>query len=295
MKRFVAIDTRETTVFDVVVAKDLITAVRQMYERVYPQYDPRDLSFRQVGQFAWSEHAHMLDVYLIPADLQDVYRGRCDDDIITSIERYDGMFISRVKCETKKNADLESAIKNARGGFTLATEAAALTHGHPAGSLSAGHFAVMIAALLRGESFSQALDGANSELRRHSGHDEVTRAIDAARMLAARGRPSPEQLESLGAGWVAEEAISIAICCALVAKDFRDGVLLAVNHSGDSDSTGSLAGNLLGAQMGIGSIPPSWLERLELRDVIERLAIDLNAIASGTLALPQAWDAYPGH
>jgi hypothetical protein len=47
--------------------------------------------------------------------------------------------------------------------------------------------------------------------------------------------------------------------------------------------------------MGIGSIPPSWLERLELCDVIERLAIDLNAIASGTLALPQAWDAYPGH
>jgi ADP-ribosyl-[dinitrogen reductase] hydrolase len=91
----------------------------------------------------------------------------------------------------------------------------------------------MIAGLLRGESVSQALDGANSELRRHSGHDEVTRAIDAASMLAARGRPSPEQLESLGAGWVAEEAISIAICCALVANDFRDGVLLAVNHSGD--------------------------------------------------------------
>jgi ADP-ribosylglycohydrolase len=181
------------------------------------------------------------------------------------------------------------------GVFTLATEAAALTHGHPAGSLSAGHFAVLIAALLRGESFSQALDGANSELQRHSGHDEVTRAIVAARMLAARGRPSPEQLESLGAGWVAEEALSIAICCALVAKDFSDGVLLAINHSGDGGSTGSLAGNLLGAQMGIGSIPPSWLERLELRDVIERLAIDLNATASGTLALPQAWDAYPGH
>jgi ADP-ribosyl-[dinitrogen reductase] hydrolase len=94
----------------------------------------------------------------------------------------------------------------------------------------------------------------------------VTRAIDAARTLAARGRPSPEQLESLGAGRVAEEALAIAICCALVAKDFRDGVLLAVNHSGDSDSTGSLTGNLLGVQLGVGSIPPSWLERLELQN-----------------------------
>lgn len=117
MKRFVAIDTRDTTVFDVAVAKDLITAVRQMYERVYPQYDPRDLSFRQVGQFAWSEHAHMLDVYLITADLQDVYRSRCDDDIITSIESYDGTFISRVECETKKKVDLELAIKNATSGL----------------------------------------------------------------------------------------------------------------------------------------------------------------------------------
>jgi ADP-ribosyl-[dinitrogen reductase] hydrolase len=153
----------------------------------------------------------------------------------------------------------------------------------------------LIAALLRGEPLRRALDAANSELRRHSGHDETARAIDAAQMLAARGRPSPEQLESLGGGWVAEEALSIAICCALVATDLRDGLLLAINHSGDSDSTGSIAGNLLGVQFGVGAIPDSWLQRLELREAIERLAIDLDAVASGALALPEAWDAYPGH
>jgi ADP-ribosyl-[dinitrogen reductase] hydrolase len=177
--------------------------------------------------------------------------------------------------------------------FTLATEAAALTHGHPAGSLSAGHFAVAIAALLRGEPLSHALDAADSELRRHGGNDDVTRAIDAARMLAARGRPSPEQLESLGGGWVAEEALAIAVCCALVAKDFRDGVLLAVNHSGDSDSTGSIAGNLLGVHFGFDAIPSTWLERLELREEIERLATDLNAFVSGTTTWPQVLEAYP--
>ncbi len=68
-----------------------------------------------------------------------------------------------------------------------------------------------------------------------------------------------------------------------------------INHSGDSDSTGSITGNLLGVQFGVGAIPQNWLKRLELREAIERLATDLNAIASGTLALPQAWDAYPGH
>jgi len=97
--RYVAIDTRDTTIFDVVVAKDLITAVRQMYEKVYPQHHPSKLSFRQVNRFAWNEHAHMLDVYEIPADLQDVYRGRCDDDIMISIESTDGTFVSRVECQ----------------------------------------------------------------------------------------------------------------------------------------------------------------------------------------------------
>ena len=111
----------------------------------------------------------------------------------------------------------------------------------------------------------------------------------------AHGQPSPEQLESLGAGWVAEEALAIAVCCALAAKDFRDGVLLAVNHSGDSDSTGSIAGNLLGVQFGVNTIPHTWLEKLELRDAIERLAVDLNVIASGTVTWRQAWEAYPGN
>jgi len=79
----------------------------------------------------------------------------------------------------------------------------------------------------------------------------------------------------------------------LVAQNFRDGVLVAVNHSGDSDSTGSIAGNLLGVQFGVDAIPHAWFEELELGDVIERLAIDLDAIPSGKLSWPQAWEAYP--
>jgi len=35
---------------------------------------------------------------------------------------------------------------------------------------------------------------------------------------------------------VAEEALSMGLYCALGAKDFEDGIILAVNHSGDSDS-----------------------------------------------------------
>jgi len=60
-----------------------------------------------------------------------------------------------------------------------------------------------------------------------------------------------------------------------VARDFREGVLLAVNPSGDSDSTGSIAGNLLGLIHGRSGIPADWLQQLELRDVVKRVAQDL--------------------
>lgn len=52
-------------------------------------------------------------------------------------------------------------------------------------------------------------------------------------------------------------------------------MLAAVNHSGDSDSTGAIAGNILGAQSGIASIRAAWLDALELRVPLERLARDL--------------------
>ena len=76
---------------------------------------------------------------------------------------------------------------------------------------------------------------------------------------------------------MAEEALAMGLYCALGAKDFEDGIILAVNHSGDSDSTGSITGNLLGAAAGIEAIPERWLARLELRSTIEAIATDLAA------------------
>ena len=106
-------------------------------------------------------------------------------------------------------------------------------------------------------------------------HEETSAAIDGALELAASGDVTPEALETLGGGWVGEEALAIGLCCALVAPDVRTGLLLAVNHGGDSDSTGSIAGNLLGAMHGLDALPRDLLDGLEGRDVIERLAREL--------------------
>ena len=87
-----------------------------------------------------------------------------------------------------------------------------------------------------------------------------------------------------------------------MAKDFRHGVCLAVNHGGDSDSTGAITGNLLGAQLGSAAIPRSWLEPLELREVIEEIARDLFDFSTWEIGEwsqnpeqdRQIWAKYPG-
>jgi len=163
--------------------------------------------------------------------------------------------------------------------FRLGCDAAALTHGHASGILPAGHLAATLALVARGEGLEQALDAADALLAREAGAAETAAALAAARRLAACGRPTAEALEGLGGGWVAEEALAIAVACALAAEDFADGVRLAANHSGDSDSTAAITGNLLGALWGEAAIPGAWLDALELRAEIAALA-DLMAGAA---------------
>ena len=163
--------------------------------------------------------------------------------------------------------------------FRKGCESAAITHGHPTGYLTAGVLAELIAGIVReGLSVEEALQRAMRYLD-HEPDDvvETRRALEAARWLARRDggvTPSPAVVESLGGGWVAEEALAIGVYCAMVAGDFPTGVLLAANHSGDSDSTASIAGSILGALLGPDAIPRRWIEQLEVRDTLDRLCDD---------------------
>lgn len=176
--------------------------------------------------------------------------------------------------------------------FDLAAEAAAITHGHASGYLSSGALAVMLRSLVKGVSLTDAVGEGFRSLDGRPGAAETIDALGAAIALSYRDDPSPERVESLGGGWVGEEALAIAVYCALVATDFEHGVLLAANHSGDSDSTASIAGQLLGAAAGVGAIPPRWLDSLELRAVIERIADDLHRYLVLGEDIP--WEEYPG-
>ncbi|SFH38158.1 ADP-ribosylglycohydrolase family protein [Modicisalibacter xianhensis] len=186
--------------------------------------------------------------------------------------------------------------------FRLGAELAALTHGHPAGQLTAGALAVLVLSLTEGATLTEALEVAKACLRQEPRHEETLRAIVQAETLAGTRTPHAEAIAQLGQGWIAEEALAIALYCALVAESFQEGIILAVNHDGDSDSTGAMAGNLLGAWLGERSIPARWLEPLELRDVIAEVAEDLLSFpnwdiddaVSNEAEYERIWRKYPG-
>ena len=100
--------------------------------------------------------------------------------------------------------------------------------------------------------------------------------MDLAVELSENTAPDLENIHRLGEGWVAEETLGIALYCALkYADDFSAGVIAAVNHKGDSDSTGAVTGNILGALLGLDAIDQKWKKDLELYDVIVEMADDL--------------------
>ena len=156
--------------------------------------------------------------------------------------------------------------------FLVGAELAALTHGHPCGYLSAGFMAELVHLLVQGNDLRSSIDRCMDRLVREPDHEQTADAVRQAVQLAERTTGKPEDVEKLGGAWVGEEALAISLYCALLAEDFEHGVLMAVNHGGDSDSTGAITGNILGLVHGEEAIPKRWLEPLELRELIEEMA-----------------------
>ena len=167
------------------------------------------------------------------------------------------------------------ASRHGRESFELGCVLAGITHGHLAGQHAAGALAFLVLQLVEGVALGAALEEVKAVLADVAGSSETLEAITLAMRLAGQEGNTDDHLRQLGQGWIAEEALAIAIYCAMRSKTFEEGIVLAVNITGDSDSTGSIAGNLLGAMHGIEAIPSHWLESLELRDVITEVADDL--------------------
>ncbi|WP_319526257.1 ADP-ribosylglycohydrolase family protein [uncultured Desulfosarcina sp.] len=166
---------------------------------------------------------------------------------------------------------------DASKAFDLGCASAAITHGHPGGYLAAGFLAALLSRLASGQPLTEAVADATGILTATSGHEECLRAVEKAVAWSSGQQPvTSEVLDALGDGRTAEDALTIALCAALAAdRDFRQGALTAVNHSGDSGATAAIAGSILGAGGGADGIPDEWLMELELKGLIEETAMDL--------------------
>ena len=100
--------------------------------------------------------------------------------------------------------------------------------------------------------------------------------VSLAILYSSNEKTDVENVEALGGGWVGEEALAISLYCSLRHFDnFENAVIAAVNHGGDSDSTGAITGNILGAAVGYDVIPEHFKTDLELHNIILHMADDL--------------------
>lgn len=165
----------------------------------------------------------------------------------------------------------------------LGARAAAVTHGHELGYIPAAalvHIVYSLASGRRNDILSAAEDAMDAMpgLFPDAAHmkEFLTLMEKALRLARQPGLDDLTAIHQLGEGWVAEETLAIAVFCALkYADDFEKAIVASVNHNGDSDSTGAVTGNILGALLGYDALPSFWLRDLELRDIILEVAEDL--------------------
>lgn len=184
----------------------------------------------------------------------------------------------------------------------LGAEAAALTHGHELGWLPAALLVRIINTITYSDTFAvpsrlenggtipadekkgtlkAILDSSVSTIEKefasYKHTEQFTALIRKACALASDPNTDDQKaLSALGEGWTGHDALAVALYCALkYADDLEKCLIAAVNHDGDSDSTGAVAGSILGAFLGASAIPEKFLKDLEIANVISDIADDL--------------------
>lgn len=165
-----------------------------------------------------------------------------------------------------------------------AAQIAAITHGNSLGYMPAAVLAHIVnkcvlddTGIELKEIIVEARETVASIFKEDTHIKELTNIIDLAIQLSDNDESDLNNIIQIGEGWVAEETLGVAIYCSLRHKDdFSAAIISAVNHSGDSDSTGAVTGNILGAFLGFDAIEEKWKKDLELYDVILEMASDLH-------------------
>ena len=165
---------------------------------------------------------------------------------------------------------------------------AAITHGHPLGYMPAAALVQIIHRIVYGGCpfgdtlYNMVYECCEKLKERFAGNkylNELLNIIELAIDLSRNNESDPQNIARIGQGWVADEALGIALYCSLkYYDDFSAAIIAAVNHDGDSDSTGAITGNIVGAHIGYENIPAKWKQNLQLHDLILEIADDISPI-----------------
>ena len=163
-----------------------------------------------------------------------------------------------------------------------AAESTAITHGNSLGYIPSGMMALIVRECIYGEekplrNIVENSYRATAEV--FSGDKQWPRfaeLMDLALSLSRNSSSDITNIRNIGSGTTGDTALAISAYCSLKYEhDFSGGIIAAVNHDGDSDSTGAITGNLLGAYLGLDNIENKWLDKLERRELILEIADDL--------------------
>lgn len=180
----------------------------------------------------------------------------------------------------------EGRISNIKDVDMLAADAAEITHQHPLGWLPSALEAHLIYRLVQNDNptvadfkayLAEGYEMLESIYPAQMNYITELRALtDKALSLVDSPASDVENIEAIGEGWTGDEALAMAIYCTVKYFDnFEQAMIASVNHKGDSDSTGAVTGNILGAVVGYDAIPQHFKDTLELHDVILHVADDL--------------------
>jgi poly(ADP-ribose) glycohydrolase ARH3 len=105
---------------------------------------------------------------------------------------------------------------------------------------------------------------------------EIKEKLSLVRALLKSEVSGPQAAGILGKSVMIDESLPFALYAFLARPhSFEDCLMEAVLSGGDRDTLGAMAGAISGAYLGATAITALWREKLENRDLIERLALAL--------------------
>lgn len=165
--------------------------------------------------------------------------------------------------------------------YSVAIENSALTHGHQMSHIASAALVSLLRYISEGETLCDSVSLMRQDIKRiFMGSLEVKvfdDLLQQAILASEKDFDDMEIISRLGEGWVAEETLAIALYCSLkYSNDLKKALRVAVLHDGDSDSTGSVTGQILGTLLGAKKLPQEEIKRLDLLEplmkMIERLS-----------------------